>query len=440
MSVGFGLLYHILNKKPSLLELSRVGVDEKFFVDEEKEVFQVINNHFTRYGLIPSKVTVEAELPHVTIQKFPIETLDYWLDSIIARHKENHLRDSVQAIAGHLRDGDLDKADEVVSGMLQFRQTQGIEDFCSLEDMKDVVIDAHDARQLAYKIGGIPFGFASLDKQSDGSHPGDLNVIVGRPGTGKTYLMCRMALAAHWAGYSVLFVSFEMSLLRISQRFFSLMSGVPVKRLQHGRLSYFGRELLLNVLNGEVTGPRRRGMDPATPFHLVKGSFVSTVGDLQTLILHTNPDIVFVDGAYLLQTPDARQSRSDRVTTTVEQLKALSQMRDLPVIASYQFNREATKKTKAGIEHIYMSDAIGQLSSVVLGIGVDEEDGENEGVDRIRSRTRKIAVLKGREGESSEFEVMFDLVGMQIEEILTDSPYAMYDEPDPQPSDRREDA
>jgi len=112
------------------------------------------------------------------------------------------------------------------------------------------------------------------------------------------------------------------------------------------------------------------------------------------------PGVVFIDGAYLLRST-SRVPRWERLTENAERLKGeLAEALNIPVVISYQFNREVKKGAKAenvGLENIAYTDAIGQLSSVVLGLLQDES------VETLMRR--RIEILKGRNGEQGSFEV-----------------------------------
>ena len=96
------------------------------------------------------------------------------------------------------------------------------------------------------------------------------------------------------------------------------------------------------------------------------------------------PDLVLIDGAYLLSHRDKRLNKWQRVEANCEALKQqLAGECRVPVIASFQFNRVAEKKLKKAeekkgentpkvdLEDIAHSDAIGQISSIVLGFFED---------------------------------------------------------------------
>jgi len=78
------------------------------------------------------------------------------------------------------------------------------------------------------------------------------------------------------------------------------------------------------------------------------------------------------------------------------------------VVCSWQFNRDAAKKFKKkggdtpDLEDIGYSDAIGQHSSIVLGLLQDE--------NLATAQYRQVHVLKGRGGEQGTFSVLWDFL------------------------------
>jgi hypothetical protein len=135
-----------------------------------------------------------------------------------------------------------------------------------------------------------------------------------------------------------------------------------------------------------------------------------------------------IDGAYLLSHEDKKLNKYQRVDANCEAMKReLAARCKIPVVASFQFNRVAAKKIskneekktdvelQVGLEDIAHSDAIGQISSIVLGF-FEEQTPENINVKRVD-------ILKGRGGEQGVFKCRWDFQHMDFSEILEgDSP------------------
>ena len=151
------------------------------------------------------------------------------------------------------------------------------------------------------------------------------------------------------------------------------------------------------------------------PFWIVDGNLTATVEDIWALALQLKPEFIVIDGAYLLKHPNRRLNRWDRVAENAELMKqALATDLNIPVFASWQLNREAAKKAKkgqeTGLEDIGYSDAIGQISSIVLAL--DEEDS----VETLKQR--KVSVKKGRNGEVGSYYINWDFHNMNFSQII----------------------
>jgi replicative DNA helicase len=111
------------------------------------------------------------------------------------------------------------------------------------------------------------------------------------------------------------------------------------------------------------------------------------------------PNIIFIDAAYLLQNHNQHLGRWERVTENIEFIKSqIAEALDIPVVISYQVNREGGKKKgQPTLEDIAYTDAIGQISSCVMGLFEDDD------IESMMSR--KVTILKGRNGESGEFRI-----------------------------------
>jgi hypothetical protein len=120
--------------------------------------------------------------------------------------------------------------------------------------------------------------------------------------------------------------------------------------------------------------------------------------------------------AYLLKHPRERD-RYKRVAENADLIK--QHLSDLaPTVCSWQFSREAAKKSKSkgtehvGLEHIGYSDVIAQVSSLVLGLFEEESP--------ATVKQRRIELLKGRNGETGHFFTRWDWMRMHFDEVLDD--------------------
>lgn len=111
----------------------------------------------------------------------------------------------------------IEKLDEIVTART-INSTPAV-------SMEQAAIRALDAATHAYSldgaITGIPYGLADLDKKTMGMERGDLVVIAGRPGMGKTAIALGVTRNMAERGFKVMFESLEMKDVALAQRMMS---------------------------------------------------------------------------------------------------------------------------------------------------------------------------------------------------------------------------
>jgi replicative DNA helicase len=252
------------------------------------------------------------------------------------------------------------------------------------------------------------------------SHPTHLYVSDDFVVTHNTFMLLRMALHNWTKGHRPLVVSMEMSPLPLIQRLTAMYAHTNIGQLKVGGYSSQTYQKFVGSML-ELAGGK-------SGFYVVDGNLAASVDDIYTLALQLKCDQVYIDGAYLLKHPNSRLDRYTKVAENVELIKQRTTDLEIPTIASYQFARTAKKSVKgfkgaaspseeAGLEDIAFSDAIGQISSIVLGLF------QEESVETLEKR--KIRVMKGRSGEVGSFDIHWDFNSLNFSQIGDD------EEPEP---------
>ncbi|MCW2669886.1 MAG: dnaB, partial [Frankiales bacterium] len=87
-------------------------------------------------------------------------------------------------------------------------------------------------------MSGVPTGFLDLDNLTNGLHPGQLIVIAGRPGLGKSTLGLDIARSASIkSGQASVIFSLEMSKTEITMRLLSAEARVPLHHMRSGSMT-----------------------------------------------------------------------------------------------------------------------------------------------------------------------------------------------------------
>jgi replicative DNA helicase len=120
-----------------------------------------------------------------------------------------------------------------------------------LRHVKDVITDTFaniDARHNGIKAPyGVTTGFSRLDSYTTGFHEGDLIVICGRPGMGKTSFALDIAVNAV-NRFSVAFFSLEMKAEQIGQRLLAKKAAVNIRRIRAGDLEQHHFDSIVNAM------------------------------------------------------------------------------------------------------------------------------------------------------------------------------------------------
>lgn len=363
----------------------------------EAWLFSFVDAYVTKYGKLPGPEILKAESSKAGVfLSLPTEVdgaPGYYFDRMVERSKFAAIKNGALSIQDALNSGNVVAAEKIVAELAfdilrEGKKTQ-IVDYA--QEGGNIVLEEMKKKLLMGDDYGIQFGWPYLDHMTGGLLGGDVVSMVGRPAAGKTWMVLFVAMNAWLHGKVPLFVSMEMRPLPIVQRIAAMNTHIPLGHFKHATIGDKQKSNMLNVFKGN------KGM---LPFWIVDGSLSATPEDLTLYARQLGADVVIVDGAYLMKSRNPKMMRWERVTENAEKMKGdLAEALNVPLVMSYQFNREAIKKKTGapGVEDIAYTDAIGQLSSIVLGL-MQEDD-----VTTVLSRDVK--VLKGRNGESGGFSI-----------------------------------
>lgn len=99
------------------------------------------------------------------------------------------------------------------------------------------VVDSIEAARAWRQKTLVSTGMVDVDAFLGGFGPGELVVLAGKPGVGKTAMALQIALNAALKADRVLFVSFEMGEATVAMRIASMLSGVSFASLRSGEAS-----------------------------------------------------------------------------------------------------------------------------------------------------------------------------------------------------------
>jgi len=172
--------------------------------------------------------------------------------------------------------------------------------------------------------------------------------------------------------------SFEMNNHEQQQRHDAMRAQISHGRLRRGKLLPAEENRYVDMLNE---------MEKLQPFHLVDAVNGITVSALSAKIEQCNPDIIFVDGVYLmLDEITGEMNTPQAITNITRALKRLAFKINKPMVITTQTLLWKMRAGKVTADSIGYSSSFFQDSDVILGLEPVEEDEEIRLLKIVQSR------------------------------------------------------
>jgi replicative DNA helicase len=351
----------------NIIPVLEQGVRDDWFVDEDlRRVWKFVREHYTTYREVPTGVTVKDNFPNFKIYDVE-DTIDYLIDTMVSFRRNMLTRNGVQDVVSIMAENNHEQAIVEMSKVVTLVNAQGNLGTNHIDLTKDP-----DTRWAEYeniqnhKMLGIPTGFEKIDEATAGLQGGQLITVIAPPKTGKSQIILRMAANVHESGLVPMFQSFEMNNHEQAQRHDAMRAHVSSSRLRRGKLDGAEEDRYLAMLDT---------MKEAKPFHLVDAVNGLTLSSLLAKAENLNPDILFVDGVYLMMDEVTGDSNTPQALTNITRgLKRAAQRMNIPIVISTQTLLWKMKGGKVTADSIGYSSSFFQDSDVILGLEPVEDD------------------------------------------------------------------
>jgi archaellum biogenesis ATPase FlaH len=379
-------------------------VDQNMFTDPNLKTFVgVMKNYFEREGNVPSYEMMEIELRDISHSDKEIETYLAIIEKIrnttsegvdrIREKAEKFFRqqnivktaNEILRIAGN---GDTDKYDACV-GLLNDAMTQGLHN-----DFGEKPFD-HINETLSddYRIP-IPTGIGKIDETLEGGlGKGELGVIIGPSGFGKSSMTTAMASHAACNGWKVLQIVFEDRIKQIQRKHLGRITGVEAKDLSKPDNIDLVKAAIENFPDKDKLNENLR---------IVKfPSGEKTARDIKRFIVKlTNsgfkPDLVIVDYFECLAHESSRDTSNEfeKEGKTMRIFEAMVGELNIAMWIPSQGTKDSINLELVTMDKIGGSVKKAQIAHIILSIA--------RTVDDIANNKATIAILKNRAGKSGK--------------------------------------
>jgi replicative DNA helicase len=406
MSTESKLLSSVIRVR-DLSPLFERNISDAWFPDEEdRRVWSFLRSHFAKYAECPSLEVVQANFPAYQLQELT-DSVDYLLDDLLDKRRKNSISSTLRLAVEEIQNNkDHESALMVMQGGIVRLEEEG------LNKTSDVnLIQTTDSRWEDYVFRknnpgllGVATGFPTIDAVTNGLQKGQLIVVVATPKTGKSTLALQIANNVHKQGLSPMFQSFEMTNREQQDRYDSMRAQVS-----HGRL-------ITGSLNPDEEKRYKESLETmasdSANFWLVDSAHGITVSAIQSKVQTLQPDVIFIDGVYLMMDEQTGESNTPQALTGITRsLKRLAQRMNKPVVITTQALNWKTKKGKVSTDSIGYSSSFLQDADVVFGL-----EREDENVDD----TRILKVMAARNSGNVEASLMWDWASGMFREMNGD--------------------
>jgi replicative DNA helicase len=246
-------------------------------------------------------------------------------------------------------------------------------------------------------------GFPSVDRWLGGGlRAGDLVVLAGDVGSGKSALALAMAIRMAQAGTRVAFLSGEMSVERIMERALAVEGRVRVDDMRLGKLDDLAR--------AGVGAAAVRLRDRAPRFEVLPSGGVEEVtGRLRALDLQ----VAIVDPLQSLA--GGSRTQEEELAAAIRALKAFAVERDICVVVTSQLpGLERRDDPRPTLDDLGTRGALKESADVVLALYREEMYSPAGGVEGAT----ELLVRKNRNGATGYVDLYFYKQWLRFEDML----------------------
>ncbi len=296
----------------------------------------------------------------------------------------------------------IDNAQSKVFAAIQNNVKRDVQDIGSIINS---VLDNLQELQGITGPSGVPSGFPTIDRVTQGWQKSDLIILAARPSVGKTAFALNIARnAAVEANMPVAVFSLEMSADQLGKRLITTESGLSGEKIKGGvKLESYEWVQLEDTLKRLSKAPLYIDDTPGIPIMEFRTK-------AKRLVKQKGVRLIVVDYLQLMQGPvELRGLREQEVAAISRTLKATAKELNIPIIALSQLSRNAVQRTggtgKPQLSDLRESGSIEQDADMVIFIHRPDFVGMS---DNPEDKEKAIIVIaKHRNGEVCDIEMKY---------------------------------
>jgi replicative DNA helicase len=351
--------------------------------------------HFDSVGGVAYLATLDLDLPD-------IGRIDQYAEIIKERSVRRRLIQASGQIIRDCLDGGLSaqealgRAEQAILGLGEEAVQRG---FVLLSNVFHSTLEELEERTGSL-LTGIPTGFTDLDRICHGLNRGNLIVLAGRPGMGKTSFALNIAQnVAVREGKTVGLFSLEMSQQELALRVLCSEADISFSKLRGAHLS--SKEWTRVYQTVRAIGDAPLFIDDSP-----NPSLLEVASKSRRLKAERGLALVILDYLQLMQAGGKYENRNLEIAAISRGLKQLAKELEVPVIALSQLSRAPERRGsdhRPQLSDLRESGSIEQDADMVAFVYRDEVYGptdDNKGL-------AELIIAKHRNGETGTVDLVF---------------------------------
>ena len=309
-------------------------ITPRFFTGDNKTAFSYILDISMKTGDIPTVRAFRKTFPRYKLSMVngsvgTEENIKYWILSLREKVKLNSLADSVEESADLLNKGKTEDAITALKKQILFLEAE-------VEETSDVMLNENlDLRKKEYEkkrvnqgMTGIPTGIPFLDFMLKGLAPETLTTLIAQTSVGKTYIQILVGAYAALNGYKVLQCMTEMSERQMRDRYEMILyamtyGAIDNNRFRSGTLDKHEQESYFQFLDDVMPNIDLPMITAVSPMQI------------EANIDKYKPDLVLIDGVYLMQDDEKAESDWLRIAHITRNLKLIAKRKKVALFINY---------------------------------------------------------------------------------------------------------
>jgi replicative DNA helicase len=375
----------LLTDRDFLITISDSLSDEYFENTSHQWIVKEILKYFNKYHTVPSMDALKVEVQKIDNEVLKIaikeqlvqaykesEQTDtqYIKDEFLGFCRNQQMKKAIITSADLLASNDFESIRQIIHNALKIGEVRSI----GHEYEKDI-----ETRYREDNRAPIPFPWNVFNDITQGGYgKGELVIIFGNPGGGKSWAVIAMAAHAAKLGYNVLYYTLELSETYVARRMDANILQIPVDKIMSHR------EDVEQVVN-DIPGKIKIKQFPAGKTTL--DNIEQHIEQLKTQYDFV-PDAIFIDYIDLLKnTSKDRLEGTEDIYTSV---RGLAMELGIPIVTPSQANRSGAKSDIIEGDNIAGSYSKLMIGDIVLSLARNRNDKLNS--------TGRWHVMKNRVG------------------------------------------